>query len=197
MAGSTATRTRRNVNFWPPGNRPTTKTPGSGRKPSRSEAGKRNHFATSCKGPLLRPSRPVGGGTAGQGPGMLPAGHCPGAGNVRGRRQEIPFGRKPSCQETQRQGASQGRGSGRIAIGRQLSRGDIFPFQLGGRNRWTTTQRQISVSRETPALPVGKGGFTLSASSQPAVGNRSDSGRLAGRSASLTAIHSAAGQPQS
>ena len=150
MAGSTATRTRRNVNFWPPWNRSTTKTLGSGRKPSRPEAGRRNHFATSCNGPLLRPSSPLGGGTAGQGPGILPAGHCPGAGNVQGRREEIPFGRKPSYQETQRQGASQGRGSGRIAIGRQPSRGDIFPFQSGGRNRWTTTQRQISVSRETP-----------------------------------------------
>ena len=108
MAGSTATRTRRNVNFWPPWNQSTTKTPGAGRKLSRSEAGKRNHFATSGNGPLLRPSKPVGRRYSRPGTGVLPAGHCPGAGNVQGRREEIPFGRKPSYQETQRQGASQG-----------------------------------------------------------------------------------------
>ena len=34
----------------------------------------------------------------------------------------------------------------RIAIGRQLSRGDIFAFQLGGQNRWTTT----------PITPLGE-----------------------------------------
>ena len=50
------------------------------------------------------PAGPLGGGTEGQGAGTFPPGHCPESGHWRSTHQE-----------TQRQGASQGRGSGRTA----------------------------------------------------------------------------------
>ena len=71
--------------------------------------------------------------------GFPPPGHSPEPGHGQEHRGEVRRGRRSAHQETQRQGACQGRGSGRITNGHRLSPGDIFAFQKWGRNRWTTT----------------------------------------------------------
>ena len=88
---------------------------------------------------------PLGGGTAGQGAGTFPAGHSPEPGHGQEHCEEVRLGGESAHQETQRPGASQGRGSGHLANGHQLSQGDIFAFQKEGRNRWTTFYPQFSM----------------------------------------------------
>ena len=69
----------------------------------------------------------------------FPSGPLPESGHGQNTAKNVRRGWRSTHQETQRQGASQGRGSGRTASGSQLSPGDIFAFQLRGHNRWTTT----------------------------------------------------------
>ena len=72
--------------------------------------------------PTPTPAGPVGGGTACQGAGSLPAGHCAEVGNVPRSHQKIRGAGESSHQTAQRQGACQSRGSGPIANGRRLTR---------------------------------------------------------------------------
>ena len=99
----------------------------------------------------------------GQGAGTFPPGHCPESGHGQKHREEVRRGWRSTHQETQRQGASQGRGSGRTASGSQLNPGDIFAFQIRGRNRWTTTnfpfyRVKVPGNSHTP-LPDAPAGF--------------------------------------
>ena len=68
------------------------------------------------------PAGPLGGSAAGQEAGTLPAGHRPQAGHVTRSRQQIRPGGESPNQTTQRQGACQGRGYGRIIDRRGLAR---------------------------------------------------------------------------
>ena len=90
--------------------------------------------------------------------GTLPAGHSQELGHGQEHREEVRRGRRSAHQETQRQGTIQGRGSGRIANCRQLTQGDIFAFQLRGRNRWTTTNQQGGLRPGQPACGTGGAG---------------------------------------
>ena len=68
------------------------------------------------------PAGSLGGSAAGQEAGTLPAGHRPQAGHVTRSRQQIRPGGESPNQTTQRQGACQGRGYGRIIDRRGLAR---------------------------------------------------------------------------
>ena len=68
------------------------------------------------------PEGPLGGGATGQWAGAFPPRHSPGAGHGALHRRKVRQSGEPAHQETQRQGAGQGRGSGHVANHRRLAR---------------------------------------------------------------------------
>ena len=88
-----------------------------------------------------------------RGAGILPAGHSPEVGHVPGGHQKVRLGGKPTHQTTQRQGACQGRGSGRIIDRSGLARvtfslsneGDIIAGQQHSETKEAYKQRKQPV----------------------------------------------------
>ena len=77
------------------------------------------------------PAGTLGGGAAGQAAGTFPPGHRPEPGHGQKHREEVRRGRRCTHQEAQRQGAYQGRGSGRIANGLRLTPVTYSLFKKG------------------------------------------------------------------